>query len=185
MLDFLSMSLLQIEKYPSKVLKRVAEPVEEVTSEITKLLDDMAETMYAAPGVGLAAPQIGKSIRCIVVDVGEDQPDGTVKKDLYQMVNPEITESEGEIEWEEGCLSIPDFTIKMKRARKIHIKALDKHGKPIELDAEDLFAVAIQHEIDHLNGKLLIDNVSSIKREMYVKDQKKKNRRDKKEPIYL
>lgn len=178
------MTVLKIEKYPSKVLKAAAKPVDKVTPDITKLLEDMTETMYAAPGVGLAAPQVGESVRCIVVDVGEEQPDGLVKSNLVQLINPEITKAEGEIEWEEGCLSVPDFTIIMKRAQKIHIKALDKFGKPVELDAENLFAVAIQHEIDHLDGVLLIDNVSRLKRDMYVKEQKKKHLRDK-EPAYL
>jgi len=180
----MAMVVLKIERYPAKILKKVAKPVEEVTPEITKLLDDMVETMYAAPGVGLAAPQVGQSVRCIVVDVGIEQPDGTMQSNLMQLVNPEITEAEGEIEWEEGCLSVPDFTIKVKRAAKIHLKALDKEGNPIEMDIDDFLAVAIQHEIDHLDGKLLIDHVSRLKRELYVKEQRKKHLRDK-EPGYL
>jgi len=176
--------ILKIEKYPAKILKKVAKPVTEVTPEITKLLDDMAETMYAAPGVGLAAPQVGKSLRCIVLDTGIEQPDGTFVSNLKQLVNPEVIEREDEIEWEEGCLSVPDFTIIMKRANKIKIKALDKHGNPIEFEAEGLFAVALQHEIDHLDGKLLIDQISRLKREMYTKEQKKKHLSDK-EPTYL
>lgn len=178
------MALLKIVKYPSPVLKKVADPVEKVTEDITQLLDDMAETMYAEPGIGLAAPQVGVSLRCIVVDTGKEQEDGTHAHNLVQLINPEITSAEGEIEYEEGCLSIPDFILNMKRAAKIHVRALDKTGKPVEFDAEGLFAVAIQHEIDHLDGKLLIDNVSQLKREMYIKERKKKKLKDK-EPVYL
>lgn len=179
-----AMTVLKIVKYPAKILKARAELVSEVTEEIVKLLDDMAETMYAAPGVGLAAPQVGASLRCIVVDTGIEQPDGTVNPNLVQFINPEITKAEGEIEWEEGCLSVPEFTIRTKRAAKVFVKALDKHGRPIEIEAEGLFAVAIQHEIDHLDGKLIIDNVSRLRRDMYLKEQKKKKLGDK-EPTYL
>ncbi len=178
------MTLLKIFKYPAPVLKKISVPVTEVTEDITKLLEDMAETMYAEPGVGLAAPQVGQSIRALVVDVGIEQEDGSFESNLYSLINPEIVSREGEIEWEEGCLSIPEFTIKMTRAAKIHIKALDKFGKPMEFDAEGLFAVALQHEIDHLDGKLLVDNISPLKREMYVKEQEKKKLTDK-EPTYL
>lgn len=179
------MAVLDIVTYPNKILKKVAEPVSEVTPEITKLLDDMAETMHAAPGIGLAAPQVGVGLRLIVVDVGIEEPDGTVKSNLIQLVNPEITQAEGEIEWEEGCLSIPEFTIIMKRPGRVHIKGLDRVGNPTEFDAEGLLAIAIQHEIDHLDGKLLIDNVSGLKREMYLKEQKKKKKPKDKEPVYL
>lgn len=178
------MALLKIIKYPSKILKRVAKPVEEVTSDIAKLLDDMAETMHAAPGVGLASPQVGVGLRLIVIDTGIEQPDGTLRSNLVQIANPEIIEASGEIEWEEGCLSIPEFTLKMKRAAKVKIKGLDKHGEAVEIEAEGLLAIAFQHEIDHLDGKLLIDMVSSLKRNMYVKEQKKKQLGEK-EPTYL
>lgn len=178
------MTVLKIVKYPAKILQKKALPVSEVTPEITKFLDDMAETMYAEPGVGLAAPQVGMGIRCIVIDTGIKMPDETMKSNLVQLINPEITHAEGEIEWEEGCLSIPDFTLKIKRSNRVHVKALDKFGKPVEFDAEELFAVAVQHEIDHLDGKLLIDGVSRLKRELYLKEQKKKHLSDK-EPTYL
>lgn len=178
------MTLLAIVKYPSRVLKTKAKPVTEVTADIAQLLDDMAETMYAAPGVGLAAPQVNVSLRCIVVDTGIKEADGSVTSNLLQLVNPEVTKAEGKIEWEEGCLSIPEFTLKMKRAANVHVRALDRHGKPIEFDAEGLLAVAVQHEIDHLDGKLLIDNVSGLKRDMYVKELKKKKAGDK-GPVYL
>ncbi len=160
---------LQIVKYPNPVLKKRAQEVDSVTPELARFMDDMAETMYAAPGVGLAAPQVGISKRIIVIDVGIDQPDGTRLPNLIQMANPEILSSEGEIEWEEGCLSIPEFSIKMKRKAKVTVKGLDKSNKTVEIKAEGLLAVAFQHEIDHIDGKLLIDKVSSIKREMYKK----------------
>lgn len=160
--------MLQIVKYPSPVLKKKAEPIPNVTPEIAKLMDDMADIMYAAEGVGLAAPQVGISKRIIVIDIRGEKPN------LIQLANPEIILAEGEIEWEEGCLSIPEFTLKMKRKAKVKVRGLDKTNKHIEIEAENLLAVAFQHEIDHLNGKLLIDKVSSLKREMYVKSAKKR-----------
>jgi peptide deformylase len=177
-------AVLEIVKYPSKILGRKAMAVQEVTPEITKLLDDMAETMYAAPGVGLAAPQVGAELRCIVVDTGIKMPDGSCRQNLAHFINPEITKKEGEIEWEEGCLSVPEFTYKIKRANSIHVKALDRLGRPLELDAEGLFAVAIQHEIDHLDGRLIIDSVSRLKRAAYLREQKRKHLKEK-EPVYL
>lgn len=178
------MTILKIEKYPAKVLQQTAKPVNEVTAEITNLLDDMAETMYANHGVGLAAPQVGVSKRMIVVDVGEEKEDGSIEKKLVQIINPEIVSKEGDIEWEEGCLSVPDFTLKINRAEMVTLKGLDKTGKPMEIHAKGLFAVALQHEIDHLNGKVIIDNVSRLKRNFYIKEQKKKHLREN-EPTYL
>ena len=174
---------LTVVTYPAKVLKKVAKPIDEVTPEIKKLLDDMVETMYTENGVGLAAPQVAQSIRCIVVDVGIEQPDGSRESNLYQLINPEIVQAEGEQEYEEGCLSVPNFTITMQRAAKVTLKALDRDGKEITIEAEGLLAVALQHEIDHLDGKVLIDNVSRIKRELYVKEQKR--REEKHEPVFL
>lgn len=178
------MTILKIVKYPDPVLKKVASPITKVTPDVTRLLDDMAETMYAEPGVGLAAPQVGLSLRCIVIDTGIETPDGKMVSNLHQLINPEITVVEGEIEWEEGCLSIPDFTVKMDRFAKVHVTALDKYGKNVEIDADGLLSIALQHEIDHLDGKLLIDNVSRLKRELYLRSQKKKQLKDK-EPVYL
>lgn len=178
------MSVLKIFKYPSKALKLKASPVGEVNAEVQSLVDDMVDTMYAAPGVGLAAPQVGVSLRVIVLDTGIEHEDGTVESNLLHFINPEIIKAEDEIEWEEGCLSIPEFTLKMKRASKVRVKALDRDGKDFELSTEGLLAVAIQHEVDHLDGKLLIDNISPLKREMYSKEQKKKHLTDK-EPTYL
>lgn len=124
-----------------------------VTDEIRRLVDDMAETMYAAPGCGLAAPQIGVNLRVFVIDIaGEDEP-----SDLRVFINPEMLETEGVQTWQEGCLSFPGVTEEIKRAERVRARALGADGKPFELRAEGLLAVAIQHETDHLNGVLMID----------------------------
>lgn len=161
-------SMLTIIKYPDPILNRVAKPVDEVTHDIAKLMDDMAETMYAEDGVGLAAPQVGVSKRVIVIDVGIELPNGTKKSNLIKMANPEIISSQGEIEWEEGCLSVPEFRIKVKRKAKTAVKGIDNANKTIEILAEGLLAVAFQHEIDHIDGKLLINRVSKKVQERYL-----------------
>ncbi|OGQ06262.1 MAG: peptide deformylase [Deltaproteobacteria bacterium RIFCSPLOWO2_12_FULL_44_12] len=166
------MNLLSIIKYPDPILKKVCPPVAKVTKEIQQLLEDMTETMYAAPGVGLAAPQVGELKRVIVLDVSWSKEGG--KKELYQLVNPKIIERSGEIEWEEGCLSILDFLQTMKRSQKVKVEALNKQGKLIVVEGEDLLAVCLQHEIDHLDGKLIIDKASRLKRKLYT-DKVKKN----------
>jgi peptide deformylase len=151
-----------ILKYPDPRLKQVAAPVKEVTDEIRQLVDDMAETMYAAPGVGLAATQIGVMQRIFVIDIaGEDEP-----SDLKVFVNPEITEMTGTQNWEEGCLSFPGVTEEIKRAERVHVKATGRDGKPFELDCEDLLAVAVQHENDHLNGIVMLDKLNAVKRKL-------------------
>jgi peptide deformylase len=129
----------------------------------------MVETMYAAPGVGLAAPQVGVSKRLAVIDLSSKEASFT----LIVLVNPEIVSSEGSIEFEEGCLSIPDYTVKVTRAEKLAVRALDREGKPFEIEGEGLFAIALQHEIDHLEGFLLIDRISQLKREFFKKRYKK------------
>ncbi|MDP2599140.1 MAG: peptide deformylase [Deltaproteobacteria bacterium] len=165
------MSLLPIITYPNPVLKTVCKPVEKVTKEIQKLLEEMAETMYAAPGIGLAAPQVNVLKRVIVIDTVWKQEESG--RQLYQLVNPVIVERSGSIEWEEGCLSIPEFSQIMKRSQKVTVKALDKSGKEIVIDAEELLAVCLQHEIDHLDGKLIIDKASRLKRKLYLDKIKK------------
>lgn len=167
----MTVSTLSIITYPNPALKKVSEPVERVTKEIQKLLEDLAETMYAAPGVGLAAPQVGELKRVIVLDASWGKEGG--KKQLYQLVNPKIVERSGEIEWEEGCLSIPEFLQKMKRSKSVKVEALDKNGKKIVVEGEDLLAVCLQHEIDHLDGKLIIDKASRLKRKLYLDKIKK------------
>jgi len=166
------MARLPIYIYPDPVLKKKSEPVKEVTKEIQNLLDSMTETMYAAPGVGLSGPQVGVLKRVVVIDVVYGREEKTAKK-LYQLVNPEILEREGEIEWEEGCLSIPGFFATMKRSKKVVAQALDRSGKKIIIEAEDLLAVCLQHEINHLDGKLIIDGASRLKRNMYLDKLKK------------
>jgi len=148
-------AVLEIRKYPDPALRKMCKEVQVVDAEIRRLLDDMAMTMYAVNGVGLAASQVGLEIRIIVVDVG---------KGLSKLVNPKIIEAKEESVIEEGCLSVPDLYVKVKRAAKLTISALDSYGKPELIKVEGLFAHAIQQEIDHLNGKLIIDYLPLYKR---------------------
>jgi peptide deformylase len=154
------MAIRTILHYPDPRLREQAKDVEQVTDEIRQLIDDMAETMYAAPGVGLAAPQIGESIRLFIIDIaGEDEP-----SELRVFINPEIVKREGTQIWCEGCLSFPGITEDVERADTVTVRALDQNGVPFELTASALLAVAIQHENDHLDGKLMIDKVGMLKR---------------------
>jgi peptide deformylase len=163
------MALLEIRKYPDAVLSTVASPVKNITGETAKYVADMIETMYAAPGVGLAAPQVGISQRVIVLDVNHENP----RKQVFKLINPVITRAEGEVIWEEGCLSVVDFTAEVKRAAKVEVVAFDENQKEIRIDADGLLAVALQHEIDHLDGKLFIDRISRLKRDLYRRRRKK------------
>lgn len=158
------MAILEIRTYPDEILKRPSAPVGEVTDEVEHLILDMAETMYANDGVGLAAPQVGVSSRIIVIDVGGEEDRGK-KESLIVLVNPEITVLNGTCTHEEGCLSLPELRAEVKRHERVVVRALDREGSPIELTGEDLLAVAFQHEIDHLNGTLFIDRLSRLKRE--------------------
>lgn len=176
------MSLLSVLTYPHPFLQQVCEPVETVTREIQKLLDDMAETMYAAPGIGLAAPQVGISKRVLVADVRSKEEDR--KGELFQLINPVIVFKEGKIEWEEGCLSIPGFLQVMKRFKHVIVEALDKKGSPITIEGADLLAVCLQHEIDHLDGKLILDKASRLKRKLYLDKLKKEEMLNKKKMIF-
>ena len=164
------MSLLKIYQYPEKVLRQETRKVELFDDNLRQLAQDMAETMYDAPGIGLAAPQVGKSLKLIVVDTSKDPEE---QKVFLTMVNPEITVREGEQLDEEGCLSVPDLTATVKRSRKVTVAYQDLDGNSHELNAEDRFAVVMQHEIDHLNGILFIDHLSSLKRGLYKKKVKK------------
>ncbi len=151
-----------ILEYPDPRLREVAKPVAAVTPEIQALVDDMAETMYAAPGCGLAANQIGEDYRIFVVDCAEeDEP-----SDLRVFINPEIIEKDGQVVWTEGCLSFPGVREEIKRAERVKVRALGRDGKPFELEADGLLAVAIQHETDHLNGVLMVDKLNALKRRM-------------------
>jgi len=163
------MAILEIKKYPEKVLKKKALPVTTFDQDLQELIDNMIETMYAAPGVGLAAPQVGQQKRLAVIDISTRDN----KFPLIVIVNPVIVSSEGEVEFEEGCLSLPEYTAVVKRAEKVVVKAQNRHGKAIEIDGTDLLAIALQHEIDHLEGMLLIDRISPIKREFFKKRYKK------------
>lgn len=148
------------------MLKQKAAPVEKIDRELQRLIDDMLETMYAAPGIGLAAPQVGVSKRVIVLDVSRREENRTP---VIVLINPLITESEGEIESEEGCLSLPGYITAVKRAERVLVQGLDREGRPLQVEGEGLLCRALQHEIDHLNGTLLIDRISSIKREFFKK----------------
>jgi len=144
-----------IVKYPDPILREKAQPVKKINDRLLKLLDDMAETMYKAEGVGLAAPQVGVSKRVFVVDVGDEHG-------LIEFINPEIIAKEGEQFGPEGCLSIPGISGDVRRARKVKVRALNRAGEEFELEAEDYLARAIQHELDHLNGILFIDLAENI-----------------------
>ncbi len=159
------MAVLNIKKYPEDVLKKKTKPVIEFGSELQKLIDDMIETMYAAPGVGLAANQVGVSKQVTVIDVSSRDETSS----LIVLINPEIVYVEGEESSEEGCLSIPEYTTIVKRAEIVKVRGLDRNGAPIEIEAGGLLARALQHEIDHLNGFLLIDRIGRIKREFFKK----------------
>jgi peptide deformylase len=149
--------------YPDKRLREPGKDVEVFDEELRALIDDMAETMYAAPGVGLAAPQIGVSKRLFIIDVAteDDEP-----SDLRVFINPEIVATEGETTFAEGCLSFPGAREEVDRSERVTVRALDKDGKPFELEADGLLAIAIQHENDHLNGKLMIDHLSVLRRRL-------------------
>lgn len=170
------MSKLPIITLPDPILRKISAPVEQVDAEVLKLADDMLETMYAAPGVGLAAVQVGVLKRLVVLDVSSDEDEQQEKNPLV-LINPQILAvgSEPRLH-EEGCLSIPDFRLDIERPSTVTVGYIDRNGKPQELAAEGLLATAIQHEIDHLNGKLIIDFLSRLQREIVVRKFKKQAR---------
>ncbi len=161
--------MVKIRKYGDDVLKRTADEIRDINGEIIELSDEMVDTMHAAPGIGLAAPQIGKSIRLITVDlsVGENP------KELIVMVNPEIMEEEGEEIDEEGCLSIPGIMEKVKRPHRVLVKGYDLNGKEIQMETEGLLARVFCHEIDHLNGILFIERLSPLKKRLTIRKLKR------------
>ena len=166
---------MEILKYPDKRLRDKSVPVaraELATPEFQDLLEQMFATMYAAPGVGLAAVQVGVMKRFMVLDIGINEGQ-LIKRDPKVIVNPELIEKTGEVVWEEGCLSCPDLIVPVKRAQQVKIQYLDKAGQPQELTGIDLLAVALQHEIDHMDGVLILDKLSRLKQDLY-KDKVKK-----------
>lgn len=168
------MALLEILEFPDPRLRTVAKPIGQVDDGIRKLIDDMLETMYEAPGIGLAATQINVHKRVIVIDVSEE------KNQPMVLINPEYEVINGVQEYDEGCLSVPGYYETVTRAEKIRLKALDRDGNPYEMECDGLLAVCVQHEIDHLDGKLFVDHISKLKRERIrtklVREQKSRAR---------
>ena len=163
------MAIRTIRTWPDEVLRQKAAPVEDFGDELQRLIDDMLETMYDAPGIGLAAPQVGVSRRLLVIDTSSrTEPD-----QVLVLANPELVVAEDECEEEEGCLSVPDYSAKVKRARRVAVRGHNRHGHPVEVRGEDLLARAIQHEIDHLEGTLFIDRLSPFRREIAKKKLRK------------
>ena len=165
------MALLQILEFPDPRLRNRGQPVAQVDAALRTLIDDMFETMYAAPGIGLAATQVNVAKRVLVLDLSER------RNEPLALINPEILQRAGVEETEEGCLSVPGYFDKVTRAEQIRVRALDRDGKQIEFDAEGLLAVCIQHEIDHLDGKLFVDYLSELKRTR-IRKKLEKERKD-------
>lgn len=171
------MSLRKILKYPNPLLRIQGESITEFNDELQQLVNDMAQTMYDAPGIGLAAPQIGVSKRVVVMDHSEKDEENQ----LIVLINPKIMDAEGSQVDEEGCLSVVDLNAKVKRFAHIKVQAQDMEGNTIEFEADDWFARVIQHEVDHLNGVLFLDRLSSLKRALYKKKRKKQLQQEEKE----
>lgn len=165
------MAILDILNYPDPRLYKVAKPVKEVDATIRRLIDDMAETMYAAPGIGLAATQVDMHLQVIVIDISED------KQNLQVFINPKLVTKCGSQDYEEGCLSVPGIYEIVTRAEKITVEALGRNGQPFTLEAEGLLAVCIQHEMDHLLGKVFVDYLSQLK-QVRIKNKMKKRQRE-------
>ena len=164
------MAILHICTYPEEILRQRAEPITEIDEEVVKLVDHMAETMYSAPGIGLAATQVGVAKQVLVADIAPRRPES----ELIVLINPEILAAEGEVIFEEGCLSVPDYQAEVKRNERITVRGLNLKGEEVEIEAEGLLAIVLQHEIDHLNGILFIDRLSKLKRDLYKRRLKKK-----------
>jgi peptide deformylase len=164
------MAIREILQYPDKRLRNRAEPIGAVTPEVLRLIEDMKETMYAAPGCGLAAPQIGVSLRLFIVDTaGDDEP-----SDLRVFINPEIVSRQGKVVWEEGCLSFPGVHEDIERAERVVVRATNERGESVEVEVEGLLGVAVQHENDHLDGVLMIDHMGVLKRRMALRKLQKR-----------
>ena len=163
--------ILDILKYPDKRLRTIAKPVVSVDETIRQQVKDMFETMYEAPGIGLAATQVNFHQRIIVIDISDQC------NEPICLINPEVIEKSGEIQWEEGCLSVPDYYENVIRANDIKVQALNQHGETFELEASEMFSVCIQHEIDHLDGILFVDHISKLKQKRLKKKSEKKVRK--------
>jgi len=170
------LAVLEILKYPHPILKKRSQAVSQIDEEVKKLIQDMKETMYGASGVGLAACQVGVSRRVIILDVSPMDP----RHSFFALINPEIISEEGEIDHEEGCLSVPDCLEKVKRKEKVCVRGLSPQGMEIEIKGDGILAIALQHEIDHINGVLILDRVSRLKREIYRNKLKKEKRKEEK-----
>lgn len=165
---------LKIITYPDPLLGKASLPVEKITDEIRQLVDEMTEAMYKSDGIGIAAPQVGKLLRLVIIDIsGPEKRDGKMV-----LVNPswKALPDAAPVESEEGCLSVPDYRAKVRRTGTIHVEATDLDGNPVRFDAEGLLAVCVQHELDHLDGKLFIDHISRLKRMMFENKLKKGTR---------
>jgi peptide deformylase len=170
------MAILEILQYPHPILKKETQPVQKIDPTIRRLIQDMAETMYAAPGVGLAAPQVGHPLRLAVLDITP----ANQAKNLVVLINPEIVVAEGECLWEEGCLSVPDYNEEVKRKKKIVVRCQNLEGENVEVVGDNnLLSIALQHEIDHLDGILFIDRLSKLKRDLFKKRLQKESKEGK------
>ena len=163
--------ILEILKYPDKRLRTIASPVQEVNNEIKKQVKDMFETMYAAPGIGLAATQVNFHQRLIVIDISDEG------NEPLCLINPEIMEKNGEIEYEEGCLSVPNYYESIKRANEIKVSAQNELGQTFEIEAKEMLSICIQHEMDHLNGILFVDHLSKLKQKRLKKKAVKQSKK--------
>ncbi|MEW6377444.1 MAG: peptide deformylase [Thermodesulfobacteriota bacterium] len=170
------MAVMEVLKYPHPLLKKRSKEVEKIDGEVKRLIQDMTETMYQANGIGLAACQVGVPQRVIVLDVSPMDP----QQGFIAMINPEIISEEGEIYYDEGCLSVPDCLEKVKRKEKVCVRGTSPEGKEIEVTGEGILAIALQHEIDHINGILILDRLSRLKREVYRNKLKKEKRKEEK-----
>jgi peptide deformylase len=170
------MALREVLQFPDKRLRRISQPIAEITPAIRELAADMLEVMYDEPGIGLAAPQVGEAVRLVVVDT--EWREENAERSPLVLVNPVIVASEGEITWNEGCLSVPEFEAEVERFAKVSLRALDLEGRELRIEAEGLQAVCFQHEIDHLDGVLFIDRISRLKRNLYVRKRRKQLRQE-------
>ena len=169
------MALLPICTYPDPVLREKARSVDNIDNGVQCLIDDMIDTMYNAPGIGLAANQVGRPLSLLVIDIQREE----CEYGLIVLMNPELVSAQGEITYEEGCLSVPDYFANIKRHAEVVVCGLDREGKKIEIAASGLLAIALQHEMDHLEGKLFIDRINPVARDIFKRRWKKKSKEEK------